>query len=134
MKTCRTKKEQYRWHVCFYGADDKVQTRSERVKLCLCGSRESLRQSTEGGTVVLYMEVWSEREVCETNAGDVWEQYDSDEVSCRSDGWLRGRRRAASRIGPEPLLISCVDGQTDKWGQVGISVDYDVCRSHSHLQ
>ena len=34
----------------------------------------------------------------------------------------------ASRILPEPFLVSYGDGQTDKWGQAMISMEDDVCR------
>ena len=34
-------------------------------------------------------------------------------VRCRSDGWLQGGSRAASRIIPEPLFVCYGDGQTE---------------------
>ena len=45
------------------------------------------------------------------------------EVRGRSDGWLQGGGVTASRISPEVIFVCYVDGQTDRWGQAGISED-----------
>lgn len=49
-----SKTENYRHHICIENDDRKVQRGSRGAAFCLCGSIESLREGTEGGTVVLY--------------------------------------------------------------------------------
>ena len=52
---------------CFENVGGKVQERSKRATLCICGPRESL----ERGAVVLYEKIRNGRKVCVTCIGYV---------------------------------------------------------------
>ena len=60
------RKGNYRCHVCLKNIDGKVQERSKRASLCICGPRESLRQGSAGRAVVLYEKIRNSGKVCAT--------------------------------------------------------------------
>lgn len=50
------------------------------------------------------------------------------------DREVQGGDGVPSGIFSELLLVCSADGQTDRWGQTVVSLDYDVCSQHCDLQ
>ena len=65
-------KQQYGFMPCFSkNVDGKVQGRSKKTKLCICGPREGLREGSTGRAVVLYEKIGNSGKVCATSTGYV---------------------------------------------------------------
>ena len=60
-----------RSHVCSNNVDGKVQGRTKRAKLCICGPRKGLRQGSTGRAVVLYEKIQNSGKVYVTSTGYV---------------------------------------------------------------
>ena len=64
-------KGNYPCNVSLKNVDEKVQGRSKRPTLCICGPRESLQQGSERRAVVLYEKIRNGRKVCVSCTGYV---------------------------------------------------------------
>ena len=64
---------------CLKNIDGKIQGRSKRATLCICGPRESLRQGSTGRAVVLYEKIQNSGKVCAT----VQDMYEGSETVVR---------------------------------------------------
>ncbi|KAK3541729.1 hypothetical protein QTP86_002116 [Hemibagrus guttatus] len=84
------------------------------------------QKGAKRSAVVLYEEVRSSREVCQSGAGHVREEQDSGEVCCRSDRGVQSGGGTASGIGSETLPVCYGDGPVVRGGQTGVSLDNDV--------
>ena len=58
-------------HEYLKNVNGKIQGRSKRATLCICGPREGLRQGSTGRAVVLYEKIRNSGKVCTTSTGYV---------------------------------------------------------------
>ena len=58
------RKGKHQCHVCFENVDGKVQGKSKRATLCICGTREILRHGSAGRAVELYEKIRNSGKVC----------------------------------------------------------------------
>ena len=114
MDLCQ-ERELYRCHVCSKNVDGKIQERSKKATLCICGPRESLRQGSERRAVVLHKKIRNGGKVCARCTGYVRGKRNSGEVCSSNHRNFQGQDRTAPGISVKSVLFAVImDRLTDE--------------------